>query len=87
MRGGRSREGAWIEMERTSMISSSNVLGRSREGAWIEIICAVLGCGGGKSVAPVRERGLKLLRLIVICIAARVAPVRERGLKLQRCQK
>ena len=57
---GRSREGAWIEIS-----SSRKVLprlrSRSREGAWIEmfVISPVRDTVG--TVAPVRERGLKLL--------------------------
>ena len=35
-----------------------------------------------KMVAPVRERGLKLLLPLGSLIAVAVAPVRERGLKL-----
>ena len=56
----RSREGAWIEItpERSNIIHDYR---RSREGAWIEIVTM----NGAKykipRVAPVRERGLKLL--------------------------
>ena len=55
-------------------------ISRSREGAWIESI------GHEKFwrsvwVAPVRERGLKGLRLIFPPLLLAVAPVRERGLK------
>ena len=53
---------------------------RSREGAWIEIqittIAIVVVC-----VAPVRERGLKLLASYNSASLLLVAPVRERGLK------
>ena len=35
-------------------------------------------------VAPVRERGLKYQRDVVMPAQAKVAPVRERGLKLRR---
>ena len=56
---GRSREGAWIEINvGTQGITYGE--GRSREGAWIEIwiIQALLN---GTGVAPARERGLKSL--------------------------
>ena len=54
--------------------------GRSREGAWIEIAT----CGYRRAcceVAPVRERGLKLIVATQRIISRLVAPVRERGLK------
>ena len=35
-KNGRSREGAWIEIDRLSGVTE-DVLSRSREGAWIEI--------------------------------------------------
>ena len=60
----RSREGAWIEimtLRPTSRRSGS----RSREGAWIEIALAISRLGAFK-VAPVRERGLKLLTLATL---------------------
>ena len=56
----RSREGAWIEIKVIRHQKGQDPC-RSREGAWIEI------CNNEKvnlytiSVAPVRERGLKLL--------------------------
>ena len=54
----RSREGAWIEI---MMIGGDTMeeLSRSREGAWIEIRLAVIVIRL-LSVAPARERGLKL---------------------------
>ena len=76
---GRSREGAWIEMpaaRRTPMKAA----GRSREGAWIEIP-GILKGPTLKSVAPVRERGLKSAVNYVFLKDNTVAPVRERGLK------
>ena len=55
--GGRSREGAWIEIP--GVYASVNLFQcRSREGAWIEILIT----GQFRStykVAPARERGLK----------------------------
>ena len=53
---------------------------RSRKGAWIEIskICFAADLVG---VAPVRERGLKLLLRLLMIFLLGVAPVRERGLK------
>ena len=64
-RSRRSREGAWIEINLPFSLGRAYG-GRSREGAWIEIAAGGL-IGGALSVAPVRERGLKLvdLRLIV----------------------
>ena len=60
------------------------VPGRSREGAWIEI-SLFLVCSLVTDVAPVRERGLKLLLRLKVLLIQLVAPVRERGLKyLQR---
>ena len=55
---GRSREGAWIEMLQLSQYRLPPQC-RSREGAWIEILrmCENIGT---VSVAPARERGLKL---------------------------
>ena len=53
---------------------------RSREGAWIEIVVSA-SKNSGQSVAPVRERGLKLLSKPRMCLTLSVAPVRERGLK------
>ena len=55
----RSREGAWIEIIQ-QIQRRKRAHGRSREGAWIEIViyAAVWAL---ISVAPVRERGLKLL--------------------------
>ena len=57
------------------------MLGRSREGAWIEI-AIVQNANSITSVAPVRERGLKLCLIMVLALVLPVAPVRERGLKL-----
>ena len=56
---GRSREGAWIEIE-LHLDDIRPYLGRSREGAWIEIL-AMSSSSVVWSVAPVRERGLKYL--------------------------
>ena len=55
---------------------------RSREGAWIEIhnITSLIRM---LSVAPVRERGLKLNYKSNPAISTPVAPVRERGLKFK----
>ena len=55
--------------------------GRSREGAWIEIIQWLYLIFYNILVAPVRERGLKLLSTACRAAEAVVAPVRERGLK------
>ena len=77
--GGRSREGAWIEIERGELMFPSDV-GRSREGAWIEIFSAI--CSGGcATVAPARERGLKYCVPPIPLIIIAVAPASERGLK------
>ena len=55
--------------------------GRSREGAWIERSTRPYGHKYNK-VAPVRERGLKVILLKCSCnVRLPVAPVRERGLK------
>ena len=54
---GRSREGAWIEMQGLNA-SAPLPPCRSREGAWIEILTGfTVRCV--KIVAPARERGLK----------------------------
>ena len=53
---------------------------RSREGAWIEMIKIVM-LNSMILVAPVRERGLKLLPNLLVLQLVSVAPVRERGLK------
>ena len=55
---GRSREGAWIEIL-LSTIPSLAWNSRSREGAWIEMQDSV-PFTKADSVAPARERGLKL---------------------------
>ena len=55
-------------------------MGRSREGAWIEILANKLAADS-YNVAPARERGLKYLSLVVLCLTLLVAPARERGLK------
>ena len=49
--GGRSREGAWIEIARWCC-SSKTALCRSREGAWIEIIGGDLAAGAGAESLP-----------------------------------
>ncbi len=59
---GRSREGAWIEIQSTRIVICS-VGGRSRKGAWIEIN-GVLDYILKSEVAPVRERGLKCVQRI-----------------------
>ena len=56
---GRSREGAWIEINVTAP-TTLKPYGRSREGAWIEIFFLASTILVIVSVAPVRERGLKL---------------------------
>ncbi len=55
-------------------------LGRSREGAWIEIQ-ELFSEFKDFTVAPVRERGLKLIKPTLNAYEIMVAPVRERGLK------
>ena len=81
----RSREGAWIEILFQGTI---NVLceRRSREGAWIEI-SKISPPHIAYTVAPVRERGLKLKHYIYISDSLAVAPVRERGLKCGQYRK
>ena len=60
----RSRKGAWIEIKRL-FTATADKTSRSRKGAWIEI--GFIGAlGGFAAVAPVRERGLKLLNSICI---------------------
>ena len=54
---GRSRKGAWIEMQ-IDLNNSSKSLCRSRKGAWIEISQLQFYLQPAP-VAPVRERGLK----------------------------
>ena len=54
--------------------------GRSREGAWIENQDSA-PLRKARSVAPVRERGLKILYIYIYMPFLQVAPVRERGLK------
>ena len=56
---GRSREGAWIEIEAKEKFKLAQI-SRSREGAWIEIRQA-RQAKGSLNVAPARERGLKLI--------------------------
>ena len=77
--GGRSREGAWIEIGVSNWYDPAP-RGRSREGAWIEIRTnsrdTVLS-----AVAPARERGLKCGCCERIGQHNFVAPARERGLK------
>ena len=60
-------------------------LSRSRKGAWIEIM-SYASQSTSCAVAPVRERGLKGLSLVVLCLTLLVAPVRERGLKAQKAE-
>ena len=60
----RSREGAWIEISLlVSMIAAFAC--RSREGAWIEI-SDLLPVLLPVVVAPVRERGLKFLLVLLL---------------------
>ena len=55
----RSRKGAWIEMRGSSRRNFRNH-GRSRKGAWIEMPAGTIAhCF--VTVAPARERGLKLI--------------------------
>ena len=54
----RSREGAWIEIP-IILAMCLIAYGRSREGAWIEITSFHFVCSLN-TVAPARERGLKL---------------------------
>ena len=56
--------------------------GRSREGAWIEMPALIIAPVSA-SVAPARERGLKLLIIFLLSFSGKVAPARERGLKLK----
>ena len=79
MSASRSREGAWIEINPTWK-SKGPTQSRSREGAWIEIRIYCYSVYS-RSVAPVRERGLKSKRNFMQVLTEEVAPVRERGLK------
>ena len=60
----RSREGAWIEISLRLELSTTTAR-RSREGAWIEILGLDVDEENAE-VAPARERGLKLVLLIVL---------------------
>ena len=62
----RSREGAWIEITYKEPLDIWHLC-RSREGAWIEISCWLFSLRL-ISVAPVRERGLKLCRLFLMLL-------------------
>ena len=68
----RSREGAWIEIFSLSL-QGSYMISRSREGAWIEIPCPDYRLLG-MSVAPVRERGLKCNKLMLLSKSVRSLP-------------
>ena len=61
---GRSREGAWIEICKRENGRYDDA-SRSREGAWIEMALTA-GYNLFRSVAPVRERGLKLILSMII---------------------
>ena len=74
-----------MKLQRTSG-DDEEVKGRSREGAWIEIGREPGRAGREKSVAPVRERGLKCLPRPNDTQPGPVAPVRERGLKFENLQ-
>ena len=58
----RSRKGAWIEIP-IILATCLIAYGRSRKGAWIEIYNVGEGVTAGMSVAPARERGLKLAEI------------------------
>ena len=58
LRGCRSREGAWIEID-TDWRFTDFTISRSREGAWIEITAQTVPTIFWRLVAPARERGLK----------------------------
>ena len=75
----RSRKGAWIEIP-VRFLGHRKARRRSRKGAWIEITYKE-PLDIWHLVAPVRERGLKYLSLVVLFLTLLVAPVRERGLK------
>ena len=66
---GRSREGAWIEMENTRLMILQSK-GRSREGAWIEIPLAqaqkMSGLGRSREGAWIEILGFVLSFLVVL---------------------
>ena len=59
----RSREGAWIEIQPKNKCCNS-LWRRSRKGAWIEIMTKNTE-DKKRTVAPARERGLKLVRTMI----------------------
>ena len=75
----RSRKGAWIEIPTLERLWPYGY-SRSRKGAWIEM-SKELRPFFSIAVAPVRERGLKLMTAYLGILLLVVAPVRERGLK------
>ena len=66
---GRSREGAWIEINLLQSIIAALAC-RSREGAWIEMCKSIAFCDD-TTVAPARERGLKLLLIAISYLLSR----------------
>ena len=76
---GRSREGAWIEILKSTPVPRSCIVAPVRERG-LKFYVKQNYCYS-YFVAPVRERGLKLHTDTTTHIARFVAPVRERGLK------
>ena len=76
---GRSREGAWIEID-TIAGNGSNGQGRSREGAWIEIRPA-RQAGRPRPRRSREGAWIEMPMSVLNLVPLMVAPARERGLK------
>ena len=72
--------GAWIEMPPLP-VRSGTLPVAPYAGAWIEILVIKPQREKGKRSLPTRERGLKLLKELLVDKAGASLPTRERGLK------